>query len=73
MCGLFLTLKCSCLFTAVAVLACLSSLMFDTSYESLNESNFDKVWNEKKTSIPSFLIVIFNSLSGKKGGRNYKP
>ena len=66
-------LKFSCLFTAVAVLACLSSLMFDTSYESLNESNFDKVWNEKKTSIPSFLIEIFNYLSGKKGGRNYKP
>ena len=27
MCGLFLTVKCSCLFTAVAVLVCLRSLI----------------------------------------------
>ena len=28
-CGLFLTVKFSCLFTAVAVLACLRSLVYD--------------------------------------------
>ena len=29
MCGLFLTVKLSCLFTAVAVLVCLRSLLID--------------------------------------------
>ena len=44
------------------------SVLFGTSYDSLNEFNFDKVWNEMKTSIPSFLIEIFNSVSRNKCG-----
>lgn len=42
------------------------SVLFGTTYESLNEFNFDKVWNEMETNIP-FLIDIFDSVSGKKG------
>ena len=49
MCGLFLTVKFSCLFTVVAVLACLSSLVRPLLYR------MEERWTKKKNREVQYL------------------